>query len=75
MTADDVLIATGKKSPVKPKKAAPAGGKAKEPKPAPGPMPTGTMPMDGMQKVRLRWDSVWWCQLSRRYMLWKGMDS
>lgn len=52
MTADDVLIATGKKSPVKPKKAAPAGGKAKEPKPAPGPMPTGTKPMDGMMKVR-----------------------
>ena len=52
VTADDVLIATGKKSPIKKKAAAAAGGKpAKAPKPAPGPMPTGVKPMDGMMKA------------------------
>lgn len=52
VTADDVLIATGKKSPIKKKAAAAAGGKpAKAPKPAPGPMPTGIKPMDGMMKA------------------------
>lgn len=50
ITADDVLIATGKKSPIAPKKKA-AGGAVKPPKPAPGPMPTGIKPMDGMMKV------------------------
>lgn len=90
ITADDILIATGKKSPIKPKKPAAAGGKVcthpfthpcpsptlstdlftlmlpthriykvKEPKPAPGPMPTGTKPMDGMMKVGVCvWKSV-----------------
>jgi len=52
VTADDVLIATGKKSPIKKKAAAPAaGGKVKAAKPAPGPMPTGVKPMDGMMKA------------------------
>lgn len=50
VTVDDVLIATGKKSPIK-KKPAAAGKPAKAPKPAPGPMPTGTKPMDGMMKA------------------------
>jgi pyruvate dehydrogenase E2 component (dihydrolipoamide acetyltransferase) len=51
VTADDVLIATGKKSPVKKQAAGGRTGPVKAPKPAPGPMPTGTKPMDGMMKA------------------------
>ncbi|EKU21624.1 pyruvate dehydrogenase E2 component (dihydrolipoamide acetyltransferase), partial [Nannochloropsis gaditana CCMP526] len=51
VTADDVLIATGKKSPVKKQAAGGKAGPVKAPKPAPGPMPTGTKSMDGMMKA------------------------